>query len=291
MRWQQIIDLLDSLTFRRGRWFDFETDIIDHLLRSLKPEAARVLKCQLGSIRHIHRGRDYREINLYFSRDGNVENDGTCRFRNKAEQLHLATMKVSYGGSEAQLKTDFWIVDGRLFEISYGEAPKTFFKTKDLYKVVSHVVDIKIWSDPMEEDSEKRSSSLQVTSAKDAGILLGIESVRNLRPPFPLNSIETELTKWEVTFPADYLEFLALTDGCDTDFCEILGLKSIRQISFEKELHLILAEAETVGVLTIGPSSNGSEIFFIDYINDTSTRLGSNFANALSTLRATVLAR
>ena len=69
-------------------------------------------------------------------------------------------------------------------------------------------------SDLVKEQFANSSASIEA--------LIGISGVFEQKPPFIGKIVAQKLAEWEVSFPADYIKFISLTDGCMIGQCKVV---------------------------------------------------------------------
>jgi hypothetical protein len=281
-----IIDFVDSITLRRGRWFPFEQQLLDDLSQRLSNEASKVFKSQIKSARSIVREAELRSVLVYYNRrGGNKGLDNLPAFVDQSEQIRLATAKLKRENSRKTLKVDFWLVHGHLFEISYSSPPKIFFGTRDLDSVRPTSIEFVIWVDPMVDNAKAQKKAAAPFSLDEAQAMLGSQNVHKLATPFLLETIERELLKFESKFPEDYIEFLSKTDGCTVDGCDVLCLNLVRSVAITDSTYIILAEQEGHRALALKENTAKCELFAIDYSDEIPISLGVEFLPTLKKFR------
>lgn len=109
---------------KRGRavFRPYELQVLDSVRSALSPAAADLLDRQIASIESVSRLYEDRESDLYPSRQGPQVRDPAIAFRNRNDDLQLAT--VTLRGPSGSGKAVVSAVWGQVFQLSFTPSPR-----------------------------------------------------------------------------------------------------------------------------------------------------------------------
>ena len=273
--------LLDSLLGRGPRLYPFEVAVIEKVVACLGGDAGFKLQRQVEEINKIQRLSEGKEVNLYKMSGGRPSFDDGLSFGGIDDEALLAT--VSLTGSATKkglLKIELWLVYGRLFSLVSNKKPSEFFMTEQLDAVQPTITDVKIWLDPMRPEKilpceADISLSGWLYEWQKQG------SVSDLRAPLTPKERMDALKRIDAALPADYVEMLSQSDGLKIGEYQIYGAMGLRKIVTEDANYYALAESGLQRGLVVKENSADSELFLLDYEEDSIRPIGKSLQEAV----------
>ena len=112
--------LVAKLLGAGSRLSDLEKLVLEAVRSRLDPQHAINWDRQVQAINKVQRLPEGCEVNFYRVAKGRPTFDDVLAFPNKATELHLADVKVSWGNVSSELVAHVWCVRGFLFSIEYA---------------------------------------------------------------------------------------------------------------------------------------------------------------------------
>ncbi len=109
----------------------FEQVTLDAVQERLSSESAAILKAQRAHINKVQRHSGGKEVNLYHMSWGRACFKSSLKFRNYADELLIGkVVLVRTDASTRALTAEVWLVNGRLFSITFNHLPQIFISQK-----------------------------------------------------------------------------------------------------------------------------------------------------------------
>lgn len=139
--------LLDLLLGRGSKFYPFERGILENVKSELDTEAGFLFQRQIDAVNKVQRLTDGKEVNLYQIVDGRPVFDESLCFPNMPGEVLLATVKLTSDQKRSELKSDVWLVEGRLFSLEFSQSPKHFFAGVSFKDARPTDFDVVVWPD------------------------------------------------------------------------------------------------------------------------------------------------
>lgn len=237
-----------------------ERKLIDALVAALSPEAGGILARQVELVNRVQRHASDKEVNLYRMHWGRPSREGVPLFPVAVPEVKLASITYAVGGRPAKSRVDLWVVNGRLFSLTFQQSPKGV-DADDI-----EVRDVKLLADPMvpAEAAKPRPLGREALVGWVAEWAAQRE-MAGLAEPLPQPARERLLQQIEAELPSDYLDLVSQTEGLEINGCRVYGLAEVREVVMEDASYYILAEMKDRGVLAVRRGSPEAETHFLPY--------------------------
>jgi hypothetical protein len=256
-----------------------EQSLLTELQSRLSPEGQALLKAQLAAIDLVQHEVGCTGANCYARRRGKLYRDPALRFPAQATELRFATMQFRCEGDPKKRSASFWLVRGHFFSIAFSPGAKDVLRNGKL-----HVDTFKLLHDPMLEAPEiippeggKKVSSLRGWAKNWADN----HEIEECLKPLSSDQRDNRLIELDTTLPADYLEFVAQTDGIETAGFHVYGLSGVYSVPLAGATYLVLVDLEDAAVLAVQYGAKDGVVYYVEHDGDGPVALGASIKTAL----------
>jgi hypothetical protein len=262
--------------------YKFELELLEAIRIRLSPDSQATFQAQIDSINRVYRLTKGREVNLYAMKFGRVQFDDKLRFVGTRNEVLLANAILTGSKNGKSMKTEFWLVEGRLFSIVFEKSPQEFFGTRDLREVYARISNVRILLDPsLPQPSIPRDP---LFTPNLSGQLLKLQQsgyVMAFRPPLGEEERNHYLSQIDAAFPKDYIALIMRTEGIKFANCAINGISEVRKITLLEGDYYVLAEGEEIDILAIKAGSEDRKIYQFDLEDNEQKSVGCFFDSAI----------
>jgi hypothetical protein len=252
----------------------WESIVLECLINGLDEESGQILRKQIKSSNKIQRFSKGKNVSLYRLRWGKPAFDDSLRFNFDVGALIMATVDLHNELTGEKIKTEFWLVSGRLFSIEFNRPPKSLTKGKG--NVVAS--GLRIILNPM-----KKPQPVEVSvTDKEVIAALGIEAIEisSLQSDVLNNEeLKQSIAAQQDELPSELLNFYSLGVSVNIGSVVIHSISKIRSIVFDTFSTKVLAEDNKERLLCVVEGQEG--YFLFRYDMDDPMLLNGKFKDSL----------
>jgi hypothetical protein len=237
-----------------------EQTLLEILVDSFSGEAKQILEAQIRGVNVVQRHRESKHVVLFRMRGFHVYRNPKISFPAGEDEVRFATIDFTHDGR--RYKAQFWITRGFFSVIDFNTSP-----VKIADETVLRDVAIKILRDPLSipaQPPSERVISITDLTGPLKEMLLGCKA-NKVFSPLRENEREGWLAESAMKLPDDLDQLLARIDGFETQDCEFLGTKRLREIESAGKDFIIVAEHSRKGAMAFQRGDPERGYFLLDY--------------------------